>query len=192
MSPDTPIQRFFLAGGWPMAAMAGLAFAGVFFAARGLLALRRRRVEKRIAPAVAARLEEILRRHEALTADDVRAEVDAAATALYAVIQPLVAVYVVAPLAGLAATAGYLVIAWNQTATPGATPVAAAAAAALLPSLWGAAVAALAYTAWVFLKLRLYRIERTLLTPAAEKEAQRLLARPSRTRPDPARGADAP
>lgn len=150
---------------------------------RAGLALRRGELEPgdaqrhTVAPVqrIAFRLEQIRERTGALTAEDVRAEVMLEAVRLYAMLQPLVAVFVLSPLVGLLGSITG-VMAANLDLAGGGSPEALAAAVerALVPGFWGVLISGVAYAGYVLLRARLYHCERTFLMPGAEEAAVRL------------------
>jgi hypothetical protein len=88
-----------------------------------------------------------------------------AALQLYGTLQPLVAMYVLAPLVGLLGGLTTLIPIQVQLLTPGARQIEVltkAYQAALLPLFWGVAVATFSYAVFALLRARIFRAESEL------------------------------
>lgn len=89
----------------------------------------------------------------------------AAALQLYGTLQPLAAMYVLAPLIGLLGCLTTLIPVQAQLLTPGARQIESLTLAyqhALIPPFWGVAVATFSYAAFALLRARVFRIEMEL------------------------------
>ena len=105
----------------------------------------------------------------AITAQDVREEIADEVLDLYSMLQPLVVVFVGAPLVGALGSVAGMMAALRVSAAAGAVePLAAAAERALIPSAWGVGVALAAFLMWAWLRARLAAREREDLEPAVQ------------------------
>jgi biopolymer transport protein ExbB/TolQ len=84
---------------------------------------------------------------------------------LYATLQPLTAMYVLAPLIGMLGSLTSLIPLQARLLSPGARDLEALTHTyqqALIPTFWGVAIAAFSYAAFALLRARLFRAEQEL------------------------------
>jgi biopolymer transport protein ExbB/TolQ len=180
---DTYFNHYVLNGGWAMLLLIPASVVTVAALLRGWLILRQSALspldKNRTASAIVARLQAIADDHKRITPDDVRAEISNETLNLYAALQPLVAMYVLAPLAGVLGAVTKLMAAYSDIAS-GLSPEALASLteSALVPVMWGVAIAAVAYAAFATLRARLFYIETRIIRPQVEAAATELLRAP--------------
>lgn len=166
-------EHFVVAGGWAMLLLVPASMVALASFFRALLAYRWVAVaggQQSKAAEVVARLSDLRSRHGNLSAEDIRAEIRTGVNDLYALLQPLIAVFVAAPLVGIVGSITLLMAANLDVASGGGVDrLAANYERALVPLLWGTAISALSYLGYAVLKARLYHCERNLLTPAVEE-----------------------
>lgn len=88
-----------------------------------------------------------------------------AALQLYGTLQPLTAVYILAPLVGLAGSFSGLIMLSANMSEPGMRQLqqlARSYQAALIPPFWGVTIAAVSYAAFAILRARIFRAETEL------------------------------
>lgn len=159
---ETYFEHFVLAGGWTMLLLLPGSIAAIALFARGLLMLRRSEILESES-SIARRIRGVasIGEPEASVEQAKRDEV----TDLFARIQPLYVLCVLAPMIGLLGSI-LAIMSVNFDAAAGASPefVAAGIERALVPSLWGVGICAFSYAAFAILRARLYWVERRLLS----------------------------
>jgi hypothetical protein len=175
MSERTFFEHYVLGGGWAMLLLLPALVVTLFAGVRGLLVVRAARQSG--ASHLAARLEELHERHGALSLHDARSEVEAMVNSFCALLLPLQAVFVLAPLAAVAGSVWRVMTAAMAASAGSVEPFAAEVEQALVPLLWGVAIAALAYGLHWMIRIAILSLERDMLIPAADEAVERLSAR---------------
>lgn len=182
---ESYFDHYVLGGGWAMALLlpAGLIALSAFV--RAWLAIAHAGAadaadEGSPARRISDRLRTLHARHATLTADDVRAEAASEALHLVATLQPLAAAAALAPLAGALGTLTALMQAHADASRSGAAAgtvdwLPSAVERAMVPSLWGMAIALAATAGHALLRARVWRVESRVLIPVAERVADALL-----------------
>lgn len=168
-------DHYVLGGGWAMlilipasvVALAAILRAALLFRTVALMG-GRGGADDCPAARLVSRLKALRESAGNLTAGDARIEVQAETLRMYAMLQPLAAMFVLSPLAGLLGSITAIMNANLDAARGGnAEALAAAIERALIPAMWGVAIAAAAYTGFAFLRARLFYCEDKLLAPLA-------------------------
>jgi len=144
------LARYVLDGGWTMVLLLPAAVAAVATALRAGWVLRRANVR--------AIADQLYRSDDA----DSAAIAYAAALRLYGALQPLSALYVLAPLLGML---GSLVVLLSNESGLAVADL----RRAILPPVWGVGIAIFSYLCFVLLRARLVAVERDIFLPAARK-----------------------
>lgn len=161
---ETYLDKYLLNGGWSMLLLVPFSVVALAVSLRCLLALR--------TAAVAPLAEQLRVRFSTptfggkATLEDRRAQAYDAALQLYALLQPLWALFVLAPLVGLAGSITNLMGVFERTAANPALLI-PELQHALVPPMWGVAISAFCYTAAAICRARVFNVESDILQPAA-------------------------
>jgi biopolymer transport protein ExbB/TolQ len=167
-----------LRGGWAMLLIIPMSVVALAAILRAAAAYRREQIagearEKTSVTRVTARLAALREQFSAITAEDVRSEITRELLELYSLLQPLPAIFILAPIVGAAGSITRLMVTMLAIGRGGSVErLSLAVEAALVPLFWGVVVAGFAYLGWALLKARLFYCERYYLRPAIEEAAQ--------------------
>lgn len=185
-------EHYVLRGGWAMLLIVPMSVVALAAMIRAALAYRRGQIAARgdarsAASRISSRLAVLQEEYKTITAEDVRAETTNEVLDLYALLQPLPAIFILAPVVGAIGSITHLMATMLAISRGGSVErLSQAAEAALVPLFWGVAVSAFAYLGWAVLRARLFYCERHYLRPSAEKAASDLRSSaPPRRRESP-------
>lgn len=165
--PNNLFQHYVMGGGWVMLLLLPASIVAVATIFRVSARLWGRPVQQLANELRAVVLAHKIQSPTALTLTDARVLAADSAMTLYVTLQPLSAIYAVAPMLGALGTAWALGRVWRGPASLQNKNLAAALEQAFVPLGWGLAVGLLAITGYAILRARLVRIEQEILAPAA-------------------------
>lgn len=163
--PDNLFQYYIIGGGWVMLLLVPASIVAVAAIFRGIARLWGRSVRE-LTNDVRMMVRE-QRRYGAISYTDARMIAADNAMAAYAILQPLSAVYALAPMLGALGCAWQLAQVWNGPESLRDKNLSAALEQAFVPLGWGLVIGLIAILGYAILRGRLVRVEMDVLAPAA-------------------------
>lgn len=102
-----------------------------------------------------------------LSITDARTFAAESALGLYSILQPLPAIYAIAPIVGALGSVAALSRAWNSPRSLQSQRLAEALNHAFIPLGWGLLISLIAIAGYAILRARVFWVEQTILSPAA-------------------------
>lgn len=158
-------QTYILSGGWAMVLLVPASIVALATIIRAVMRLWGPSVRRLTSDVRSTIIDQKSR--TALTLTDARVIASDTAASIYGTLQPLSAIYAIAPMIGALGAAWSLRRVWQQPASLPNENMQTALAQAFVPLGWGIVVGLVSILGYAILRARLVTIEHNLLAPAA-------------------------